>query len=75
MATNIITQEDLEVFKNEFFTLFKTQFKEEFLAELKTFFESKEKNKILEYEGKRYTDLYDLMLFLASIIATGIFGL
>jgi hypothetical protein len=54
MATNIITQEDLEVFKNEFFNLFKTQLKQEFFEDLITFFESKDKNKIREIEGKRF---------------------
>jgi hypothetical protein len=45
MATNIITQEDLEVFKNEFFTLFKTQFKEEFWQILKHSLNRKKKIK------------------------------
>lgn len=54
MATNIITQEDLELFKDEFFNHFKIVFKEELLEDIKTLFELKEKNKFLDYEGKRF---------------------
>lgn len=60
MATNIITQEDLELFKVEFFQLLNTDFKMNLLEDLKSVLELKEKNMLLELEGKRFLKSYQV---------------
>lgn len=60
MATNIITQEDLELFKVEFFQLLNADFKMNLLEDLKSVLELKEKNMLLELEGKRFLKSYQV---------------
>ena len=60
MATNIITQEDLELFKVEFFQQLNNEFKSNLLEELKAVLELKDKNMLLEMEGKRFLKSYQV---------------
>lgn len=60
MATNIITQEDLEIFKDEFFQQLNNEFKSNLLEELKAVLDLKEKNMFLEMEGKRFLKSYQV---------------
>jgi hypothetical protein len=60
MATNIITQEDLEIFKVEFFQQLNNEFKSNLLEELKAVLDLKEKNMFLEMEGKRFLKSYQV---------------
>lgn len=60
MATNIITQEDLDIFKVEFFQQLNNEFKSNLLEELKAVLDLKEKNMFLEMEGKRFLKSYQV---------------
>jgi hypothetical protein len=60
MATNIITQEDLEIFKDEFFQQLNNGFRTSLIEDLKSILELKEKNMFLELEGKRFLKSYQV---------------